>query len=403
MLSCMQDGELYELVGAGWRFPVWVRWVKPTLAEVLVAEIPTLLKQKEAVETALRAGSSHREGKGWYFSKRNLQATALRSLFTEPEDVVIWGRLENNALVKTDFVAAYCESRDAVVRNANSLAVIWDSLCKFMLEWMVFQNQTVDFGFARMDALCARANWKNVLMGRLMAMQANGEARTPEGARRAVRKMMHQSSFTAYDPETRTMRWTLEVTPQKPFNDAVEIGEVKRKRQAYGKYLYQILKLLKGHGQKERLYEILTAYFTETTRPYAALPHGFEPGGAGEIGNGGNAGDGGGPEIPFKPAAKWHATPVVTGHAMGDKTGRAVVPEDALLPTVQDLQCLSQDLRHAGGVVDGAGPNGTGPVGLLMFSAGKKRRRRQLLVKRPDGGDAGVAESSEQPADPVQI
>ncbi|HEX2880107.1 MAG TPA: hypothetical protein VHO25_11310, partial [Polyangiaceae bacterium] len=289
-----------------------------------------------------------------------------------------------------DFVNAYCKHRDAVVRDPRNFAAMWDSICKFMIHWTMFEERSVDFGFARLDAFCVRANWKNAILGRVMAMrrQTNGP-RTAESIRRTTRKLLHQSFISGIDISTMKCRWTLELTPKRTFYEAADLREAKRKLITRGSYLYNVLRQLHSPEHKNRLYECLLEYTRQTKLPYAALPHGFEP-----------RCDSSGKESPinFATPKKWASTPVVAGSKMEDKTGRAVVPEDALLPTMQDLQSLPEDVRHARECVDATGGDEITTLGLLLLHSVEGPAPSELLDDGATGWDGklGVAPETKQ-------
>jgi len=384
----MQDGELYELCGLGWRFPIRVKWIGEFMAEVRICDIPLLKLQRKAIEEGLADHATHREGQVWFFAPKGLESCAVKSAFTEPEEIVIWQRTLNEINPHMDFIDAYCNSRDTVIRSTKQFVILWSSISKFMLEWMLFHNRSVDLGWAQMNAFCARVNWKQGVFAKIWARRRMaGAPITEEEARRETRNLLHQSWLTAYDEKTRLLRWTVEVTPGIDFHETAAMVERTRKRAAQVSYLGDGLRFLKSPQHKDRMYEALLAYAEETKRPYAALPHGVYKSGSGSRAK---------PTERFHRAQEWTSPPLVAGHKMEDKTGRALVSADAQMSTVQDLQSLSQDLRNAGRDVDAAGQNCLNAVGVFMLPAIEKPTASQLLEIRSNRRDNGVAASSEQ-------
>lgn len=360
----MQDGELYELIGHGWRLPIFVRWLDPGMAEVKLCNIPLLRRMRTDAEAALAAWSQHRDGNKWFFSRKHLEACAIPSRFLDPEDVVIWRRPVNEIHVQTDFVNAYCKTRDAGVRNPILFGYIWSSACNFMLEWLLFHQKPIDLGFATLNAFCARANWQTAVIGRLMARKANHkQENSAEARRRETRKILNQSFVTAWDNENGVVRWTLDITPEEPFHSAALQFETKRKR-VRSRYLAQILRLLKSPQHKDRMYASHLAFDRQTKSPYAALPHGALPG---------HKGEGEEPGVGPQPPPHWPQTPVVAGAKMEDGSGRAVVSEDACLPKVPALEQLSEDLRHTRKNLDATREEIARAIGVHMLATTEER------------------------------
>lgn len=336
----MNDGgELYELVGYGWRLPIWAKLVEKDLFEVQLADVPSLRKQREAAEAGLRTFCQTREGDVWYFTRKGLEQSALKSQFTDPEDVVVWKHPEAESAAPSDFVHAYCRSRDCIplpqFQNPATFGLIWSSICKVMLDFLLVQGGEVDLGFAKLSAVCARANWKSVIIGRIVARRRNGLSKDTEATRREIRKLLHRDIITACS-NGQTVRWALEIEPQKSFHDgAAEVIELRRKREQRGSYAFNVLKLLKSNTHKNKMHRLLESHWRETQIPCARLPHGFQPRPADDQ-NG----------LEVQPAPKLTPTAIVDGTSMKEKNGFvSLVNADAL--TDEDRARLSGGLPPA--------------------------------------------------------
>jgi hypothetical protein len=330
------NAELYELVGAGWSLPITVTWISSSQAEIRKCDIPMLKRQSELLEGELRARATHREGDVWFLNKLDLDKIAMRSTVTDPEDVVVWNSPECDWKVDLDFIDAYCESRDAIVRNPKYFILLWASACKFALEWVLLHQKPLDLGFARVEAFCARAAFKNNAVAHLTAIKGN-KVLTPEQSRRELRRFLHQSAMVAYDETTKTVRWTLEIVPSKQFHDTAEMVEIKRKRNSRMSYLAQVLAFLKSPSHKNRIFEVVIRYMRELQYRFPALPHGFKSDATKDPNS----------EIELSPTPKWQSAPVVLGGSIAAGTARLKIKEDEMTLTPEDLRNLPQLFRAA--------------------------------------------------------
>lgn len=346
--------DLYELIdhAAGWRMPIRVRWANPALAEATLAEVPMLKIQSKVIEDKLSVAATHcAQIKGrwvWYISIRSLDDIAVKSDEADPERLVRWAPADPEPTVDAGFVNAYCASRIAVVKSPKDFAYVWASLQKFMLRWLVDEGRSLDLGFGRLDAFPVRANWRNAVIGRIFKNRKYQDLYAREKYE-FFRRCLTQNPemLTAYDTESRTMRWSVEFTPARNFHHATDKRENARKGNHRWKnnYLGQICAALAEPEMHERLYEAVIAYSKETDYPFAIFPDGssqrYPPKGW----------------QPTRSATAWYQVNLVTAAAARGHEGSAVVPEDASVPKVQDLRPPAKDVRDAGGDVAAAGEN----------------------------------------------
>lgn len=338
----MIKGELYELIGWGWRFPIIVELLTGgDVCGVTIPNIPILKSQREAVVKLLQTHKTGREGDHWYYTKVGLAKIAQPSAANDPEDVVAWKVDETERLMKADFVVAYCESRYSMpgLRRPLDFALTWDSIRKHMLNWLLSEKE-LDLGFAILNAFPARANWKNCVIGRHVARDHNVPIGTSVANKNEIKRMLHQNFVSSWDPDTMLSNWSLDITPTRIFHAVIHEQEKERLHKARGnyyKYAWQILRLLKNHTYKGRMYEVILAYSKEAQRPIAKLPHGFVPGSESE---------GKKPEIVAQPLTSWLQTPVVIGKSMEDGSAYAVVPKDEGMPSVPDIRPEDEDVRE---------------------------------------------------------
>lgn len=373
--------ELYELVGLGWRLPVFVKWLDAGQAEVRLAEIPLLKKQTETALATLRQYSHHHEGPIWFCSTKGLEQCAFKSAHTDPEEIVIWKRTEHESAVQADFALAYCSSRDAVVRDPVMFAGYWDSICKFMLEWLLFHDGTVDFGFAKLDGFCLRVDWKHSVTHRMWALVNGGHHPSPNAMRKAIDQMFQRSYLTAYDEESDTFRWSLEITPTENFHHGARLAEMQRKRDDPGNYFARFLARLIDQRHKDRLYAIQQTYAAQTNFPHATLPHW-----AANFAKGSR-------KKTVDPDSN-HRSPRLAAHLANTKRSRrALVRKNAALLSVPDLQSFAEDLWNGRPAVDPTWQNPDGTARVPLWPAIKEWPCDKLLALRSDRGNDGLAAS----------
>lgn len=351
--------ELWELIdhAAGWRMPIRVKWVNVANAEVTIAPIPLLEIQRTAIHNKLRAACTHVSQMGvawaWWIPKRSLEAIATKAPDgTDPENLVVWKQPEPDLAADTEFARAFSKQRGVpeLLKNPEAVEFILGQINEFMLKWLVTHGRSINLGWGRLDAFPVRANWKNAIIGRMFRRTGSAkQVRTQYTAEdyEFLRTNIIDNTewLTAYDKDTGTMRWSVEFTPSKDFHAAAFEREKQRRGHHRWKnnYLGAVIHSLRENI--ERLYEVIVAYSKETNLPFGIFPYGssprFPPKGY----------------QPVRSNSAWYQTPLVTGAAIQEREGSAMVSEDASLPAVSNLQPSAENLRDAGTEMDSAGVN----------------------------------------------
>lgn len=160
---------MWVLFGSHWKLPLRVFWHDHVVAEVRVGGGVTLLRRQREV------GCSHlsricfrRDGENFFVYRHVLEKTAAASCVADPEDLVEWTpdrevKQESDYKPPSEFVAKYCQSSYATIRDPLMADITWISFCKWMLHWMMVENKTVDILFATLVPLQARVNWQQTL------------------------------------------------------------------------------------------------------------------------------------------------------------------------------------------------------------------------------------------------
>lgn len=366
----MQDGELWELIGPRWRLPIYAHTLPNGVIKVELAGIPLLKAQIKVAEEYLRIHCTHREGDTWFFAESGLRQSAIKSIYDDPEQVVIWNWKKQEYDVRLTMAKFYCEQPYAVCNKDRHFAAMWASIENFMFDWMVVLGRPIEFSWGRLEALPVRANWKQAMLSTMkakkqnLAVIGNRDKQSRQEAERRVQFNLYEQSFmTSLDDETKTIRWTVEFIPNREWHQKIYVFELQRKQRKHRYYWSDVLQLLKSRHLKDRLHAIFLTYRKETEIPYAFLRNGnFKR-------NGGKKSFPIGMAVPPSPGSP---TPVVIGRRMDQKgKGFVVVPENALVLSMQDFQQICEDMRHAFENLDSTRKNETGNSGMPVLDAGQ--------------------------------
>lgn len=317
-----------------------------------------------------------------------------------------------------EFIERFCKSvycpAHVMTREPENMRIIWDSLCRFALDWMTLKNGTVDLGFARLNAFCARVNWKTAVIASVQATvrRENRKYRSEDVSRNEVKKLFKGPPVTAYDAKEDVFKWSLDVTPTEHFTNKVNLIE-KSRTQNTRSYESQVRKFLNTDHHKHRMHSSLIHFAKEAEAKVATFHGGnetrFESQRPAER------------KIILDPPPQWESSPLVIGHSANDSARRTMVPKNASLLTVQDLQSLKQNVRHVGPTVDPAGEDKATTARMFMLLARKKQPGPthtnsqlaaaelladespdpgcELLSLRPNGGANGLEGKPEQLSD----
>lgn len=159
---------LWTLVGQTWRFPVASEASSGTdILKVNLSPIPTLAKQRLAVESFLTARSVNQNEQGWFLLRNTLAECALISDGKDPEDCVSWtppleGEKEEDQFQGMDGFFERLSS--AGWGTVPALKTFYYKFSLAMLEQLVVRKEPVDLIWAKIHHLPFRVNWKQVLM-----------------------------------------------------------------------------------------------------------------------------------------------------------------------------------------------------------------------------------------------
>lgn len=196
---------LWTVIGQTWRFPCVSEPSSGTdILKVNLAPIPTLRKQKAAVEAFLTEHSINQNEQGWFLMKNVLYNCALNSEGKDPEDCVSWtpsvieGETTEGALRGMD--RFFDRLSGAGWGSVAALKTIYFKFVLAMLEQLVFRKESIDLVWCKLHIVPFRKNWMQVLMQLDMAKSGRwieikqGGVKSATGGRRSHFRREFQSS-----------------------------------------------------------------------------------------------------------------------------------------------------------------------------------------------------------------
>lgn len=160
---------LWTLIGQTWRHPVVSEPTSGTdILKVNLANVPTLRKQKAAVEAFLTEHSVNHNEQGWFMLKHHLADCALCSNEMDPEDCVSW----TPEVIEMPSTEGSLRGMDKFFERLSgagcgtvaALKTFYWLFCKSMLEQLVFHKQPIDLVWCKLHSIPYRRNWMQVLM-----------------------------------------------------------------------------------------------------------------------------------------------------------------------------------------------------------------------------------------------
>lgn len=264
------SAELYELLGPTFRLPVYVRlegspnWSKDCVS-VSATRISLMQCQKRVLEQTMHDLMERRRDESWIVSREVLEDRFRKSVHTEPEEVVVWNWSDPMPNTASGFIAEYCRNRDAVLHDRGQAAILWSSMCRFAMRWMLERNRKLDLGFCVISAAPLRRNWVDILIQRWMQTSSNKNFTDKVFCDRYITSKI----LTATD-DAGLIKWSLNVEPSKSFNEAAKAIEKQRHSKRSDLYFTKIRNLVDAH--RNRIYEIFKACVAEKNAPTAPIP-----------------------------------------------------------------------------------------------------------------------------------
>lgn len=359
--------QLYEVVGDGWRLPMRVRVGEHYSTFHECFTMPYLRCWRDAI---FKLAEPFIEGDAelpFDIETKNLGKIAEKSRATCAEDVVVWRKPEAPIRSSDDFLAAYCNWDRSMIKNPAIAGLIWDSICRFMQHWLVNRQLPVELGFAKLYAIQARANWKQLVHARYNGRMtgSKGSADTANIKEETLHKELYdvltRSHMTAYDSKSKTVRWTLEVVPESGFGKTCKVLEETKKLEKGVQYFTKITDQLKR--QIPNAYQIFRAHVLETRFPMLLLPVDYD-----FVSRRNYVGKEKG-KLIGKVAPGGTTAPAVAGRSK-HKSGYAdVESETSIMSQMPDIQSRCPNMRNAGQDVEKSPDDASGATGLSLLDA----------------------------------
>lgn len=340
--------EIWIIAGSHWRLPVRVVWHQ-NLGECRPGAGANLTKKMRAAVEQVLEPLGNTRGFTYWIDREKLEMVGRKYEGDDPEDCIEWlpSRQEpvrvREDFKPEDFIRAFCASHFSLIHDTLLMDAIWVNLKAFMLHWLLNERQSVDLGFARLDALNLRKNWAQIVMYRdRLTGNRRVDMNFEEMTKRKATELLCSTELLAAHRDTNLIRWTLECTTNEQWDKATALVEEEHRRVRRGnRYRFAVWDQMVR--QLPALMRIYARYIQEATRPTARLVEGFA-----------NC-------LPYE-RLRLHspsdAIPFVAPWARGDEVPNAMeegdeeplVQKDATLhEALPDLRPQEQNVRNSGG------------------------------------------------------
>jgi len=282
--------ELWELIGGHWRLPIRVVW-NDDVGDVRIGAGLRLLEcQWDAADKTLERILLRRFGNTFTVTRSELSTCAVPSKHSNPEAIVEWipnrpstlGVEHERESGAPEFIEKYCESGYSVISDPVVATVVWASLQKWMLHWLLNEQKPVDIMFAKLVPLCLRRNWcAAAAKAEHMQMQRSNKGKRKkkhnektflspkisEMIDRGVADFLVGQYATGYDEKHKICPYLIEVVPNERWIKSVLTVENSKK--STGRYMDRV-----NHQMRKQLpdaLEIYSQYLQEANFPGAAI------------------------------------------------------------------------------------------------------------------------------------
>lgn len=368
--------EIWELLGPFWKLPIGVFWHED-YGEIRIGAGLALLNCQYREAKALLSRIGDVRGSTFWVSRAMLTRNAVKSLETDPENVVHWlpGRKPEQTpsgdYQPDEFLSGFCLSQHSSINDPVVMDVVWTGLKKWMLHWLLNERKEVDLGFAILSPLMLRANWKQVLTKwENKRKRRDAYFADPKSViRRGLADVLCAECVTEWDDDVGTVGWTLEVIPKEEWRNMAKRVELEKHRHGVRRYFENVVNYMKW--QLPRAIWIYVQYLKEASKPqlqvFQSNVHRFQPEGS---------------RIPI---LEWHAIPTFKPRPDGgeddvldpfDREKCAPVDveseNDVLLEALPALQQDGADLWNEGGNIPEPANRAPRTTGLPLLDAIQK-------------------------------
>jgi hypothetical protein len=349
--------EFWVVCGPTWRLPVSIEWAD-TLGEINLEVVSLLAIQRQALLDLVGPKIFARGGKVWIF-RADLLTLAHPAPALPVEQLVEWlpsrARAEEIEFIDNDFIKGYCESEFAVSKDPAVMDVMWISLCKFALHWLVNEEREIDMIFARIIPLAFRKNWSNAAAKYELRKFREHQIQKSEFLcpnqesiiDRGLADYLASDNLTSFDEKTKLPRMCLEILEGREYREATQRRE-KARRQRWGiKFWERFFDRLKR--QLPVVLEIYEHHLREAKYPYCKTNPKSIGGSSGKRPRTHTGGKAAPASAHFGEDCTLYP-PIETSEPSNLPSADGCLPDE-----VPDLQSPAGDVRYSRGDVSGSG------------------------------------------------
>lgn len=308
-----------------------------------------------------------------------------------------------------DFITAYTRWDRAVISDAPTASVVFDSFCLFMEHQLLNEQKPVNLGFAKISAVMARKTWDLVVFHKynceyLRRRRVNRAGVKFQPMEEYLCESLAKENVTAWDEEKGIFRWTLNIVPTESFTLNCESLEAARKEKSGGLSQY----VLSGQDQLKRqipaLYEAFIHFLKEARHPILVLPQSADRSsplftGKRRYRTGPKGAKKTHWTAALRPAPNLSGNPVVLGRSMDLGTAQVVATENEGVQSMSYLEQRKKDLRDTGQNMDESKDGSDGDAWLRVLHAVEGEAGRSVLVKPRDSRSDGLEHRVESAAE----
>lgn len=240
------DVQLWIIDGDSWALPVYAQPFKHR-KDVYYQVKPAIAinhHQFETLDRRMMEVSITRFDSAWCVPEKDMEEYGEVAPGITPARYVKWEGCEapgkSTEIVVTkgktrneptnDKFLKYVNSQYALTGSTGELRHIWFILCTEMAKWVYHKQGEIDLGFAKLNALPYRRNWKQVLLSKFpkfMGLISKFKKRPAFLANLALTDFpteMRRTDLVAVGKE-KTIQWSLEITPTESWDKFVEENE----------------------------------------------------------------------------------------------------------------------------------------------------------------------------------
>ena len=253
--------------------------------------------------------------------------------------------------------------RDGFCESPQAAQTLYTAVCQRMLDRLASKRRPVDLGFAQLEPLPLRPDWRDLVLDRSSRNLIDGVEKNWHTAFGKSLGWLSLKRLLMYAKNSDTLLWSINLKHKKPWWRTLRAVERDRRKTNHSiKYFLETLDFLKE--KKDEILGLLLDYVSQTRRPFVELRKGDPY--RNRIQK---------PQVRFIPAVRVRETrrqSFALDHRFGKKVGPKIVAfARARVRKMPNLQPGDADMRDGGRPVDTAGNAAGGAGGLPVLDSGQ--------------------------------